>query len=1038
MNRNKLTPISFHLVNFNHYIDRKIFASKKGNFTLIGENAAGKTTLANCFFPMLIDGSIATPSFNPAKGTDKIEKTTTRNSKNDTRTFENMMLGWGKGAMKVRTGYSYLLMKSNTRQVIVGIGAHRAVGENRKPTWWFVAISKNPDENLELQTKDIHGEVYLKDEFTLRNANLGDEFKVFTTLSEFQSYVADVVYGFNDLRSLHQLANAYRLLASPILTAGNSRLTPILEAMKNAQEGIDSQIIESVADTQREVNRKKATLERISRGETKLTRMKKEIFWRNLNRIGEKFLDNYGYETKKLNQQKTQSEKLAQHLVGIEKQLVILEPQLEQSKMIVQELLEQKAKQAVIEERRKDKLKQVKYLQQHLANYITITKKIAELTNKLDAANKELDTLQLQNNQIVDEMNPIIKKLLAKLANLNQITLGFTDDDLSNSINDLKHYIRKMKGLVKDHQNIVDNQKRLSEDIEIVSEIRVNMDDKIDVRVSNPVLAKIRNYLHQDNLDVHNTGAAKMDTNFQILEQKRQDLLITNPDLRSFLDDTGLSSDLRSLADDLDKLANERHDFERQIQDKSKDLEYLNRDIKHENDRINSDYNGFDVDQTNKDIDRINAEIATLKIDEDLDHKISIAKDNQVKFETSRNQLNNDKVSTQTNINNNQVAIRETEENRSTIQTQTENNLTVLKPYMINEIELDTIDDAMEFLSSHKTEIKNNSYSELSDKIGSLIRNNNQNGIDQYALDDIFEERGYPEIASQMRQNRSIQEEDLVVVPFNLNRAQDILKNDDAAVEKSLDQLQSGNMVAQTTYLEAAVHQISDQYDLIDGYNEMLAHGVKKAQGIQLKVSLKPDSVDESVIEEARDTSLNDRPNLLKEVQSRLQRLANDLTIADDDELFMKEAQKLLDIRQWSNFQIWIHRKQAEADEFELVDDKFVQSGGSGAEKAQAMVLPLLLVPKMILHRSNINDAPHLIMFDEFADKLDPETAKSFAQTIDQFGFNFIATMPSGSQNKILADGVDNIAYDVIPPKNKNDGRFHENNVKEAVIWTEN
>jgi len=122
---------------------------------------------------------------------------------------------------------------------------------------------------------------------------------------------------------------------------------------------------------------------------------------------------------------------------------------------------------------------------------------------------------------------------------------------------------------------------------------------------------------------------------------------------------------------------------------------------------------------------------------------------------------------------------------------------------------------------------------------------------------------------------------------------------------------------------------------------------------------------------------------------------------------------------------------------FEVVDDKFVQSGGSGAEKAQAMVLPLLLVPKMVLQRAKAADAPHLVMFDEFADKLDPETAKSFAKTIDHFGFNFIATMPSGSQTKILADGVENIAYDVIAPKNRDDGKFHLNRVRRALIWQE-
>jgi len=89
----------------------------------------------------------------------------------------------------------------------------------------------------------------------------------------------------------------------------------------------------------------------------------------------------------------------------------------------------------------------------------------------------------------------------------------------------------------------------------------------------------------------------------------------------------------------------------------------------------------------------------------------------------------------------------------------------------------------------------------------------------------------------------------------------------------------------------------------------------------------------------------------------------------------------------------------------------------------------------MILQRAKMSDAPYWVMFDEFADKLDPETAKLFAKTIARFGFNFIATMPGGSQNKILADGVDNIAYDVIAPKNQNDGKFHRNVVRQALIW---
>ena len=69
-----LVPVSYHLRNFNKYAKLDMQAAKNGNLTLIGENAVGKTTLANCFFPMLIDGAITTPSFNPAKNTEKVSQ----------------------------------------------------------------------------------------------------------------------------------------------------------------------------------------------------------------------------------------------------------------------------------------------------------------------------------------------------------------------------------------------------------------------------------------------------------------------------------------------------------------------------------------------------------------------------------------------------------------------------------------------------------------------------------------------------------------------------------------------------------------------------------------------------------------------------------------------------------------------------------------------------------------------------------------------------------------------------------------------------
>src|SRR5699024_6656072 len=86
-------------------------------------------------------------------------------------------------------------------------------------------------------------------------------------------------------KDLNHLAATYRLLASPILTAGSGKLTPILEAMKNAQEEMDSSLIDSVAETQKEINRKNLTNQRIEQAQKRLHKLKKEVFWRNLNQI---------------------------------------------------------------------------------------------------------------------------------------------------------------------------------------------------------------------------------------------------------------------------------------------------------------------------------------------------------------------------------------------------------------------------------------------------------------------------------------------------------------------------------------------------------------------------------------------------------------------------------------------------------------------------------------------------------------------------------------------------------------------------------
>jgi len=443
----------------------------------------------------------------------------------------------------------------------------------------------------------------------------------------------------------------------------------------------------------------------------------------------------------------------------------------------------------------------------------------------------------------------------------------------------------------------------------------------------------------------------------------------------------------------------------------------------------------FDAEQVQQRITTCQEQYDALVLDPNIKDKVAQATREQGRYEQTARELENKRTKNQERLEQAKVDIEDYQERVAQLSKQTMASLQVLRPYFPEHEEFGDVDTIVAFVRQNRRVMETNPFADLVDKIGKAIHSNGADGTDDSAIDTVFEERSHGAEASQMRQQRTLRDHDLIIVPFDINHALTLIVTDKQHVQQKLAQLEQGNDVAQTAYLAAAIERIDKQYKLIDQYNQMLSQGVQRAQSIKLRITLTPSDVSDVVIAEARDAFKEARPCLLKEVRRRLNYLANDTTVAGDEDAFNTEAQKLLDTRQWSEFQVLIKRRQSSDDEYEIVNDKFVQSGGSGAEKAQAMVLPLLLVPKMVLQQSSLTDAPYLVMFDEFADKLDPETAKSFARTIANFGFNFIATMPSGAQNKILADGIDNIAYEVIAPQSHGDGKFHSNKVRPALIW---
>lgn len=1028
----QLTPVSYHLRNFNKYVRLDLTAAQLGNLTLVGENAAGKTTLANCFFPMLVDGSIATPSFNPAKGTEKVAKTgNARNSQQDTRTFDSMLLGWGPSAMKVRTGYSYLLLQSAQRQVILGIGAQRTVGVSGA-TWWFAAITTVVNARLALITTDKQGASLSLEAFKQANQALGDQLHVFKTATAYREFVATHVYGFSSASVLGQLANVYRLLASPILTGGNAKFSPIKAALRDAQASIDDSVIYAAAATQRDVNRKNGLLKRITQGQQRLQTIKNNVFWGNLNHLNELKLQTYAAAHAEGEQAK---EKAAQAQAVIDRcsqLLVFLVQQLQDAQVDVDKLNVTWAQQQALQQRRQDLLKQINSDHERLQQYVAQQRQVA-------AQQKELRSVQAQLAQLVEqattvkqlELAPLQTRLNGQSAQLPELGQALAQTNLAAVVQQFSHYLRQLKRLLTQYNNLGQQAQNLSQDVKIVNEMQDQMHTSIDQRTQGVLVGRLREGLQQDNQTIHEAGAAKMNVQFQQLKQQQAELLTEHPDGKVLLATpellTVLTQQQQQLAD-ISRRLTEATQAQEKCQTHEDQLAATIKLI-----RAGMEPN-FDSALIRQQISRQREQYDRLVIDEQLDAKLATAKQKVTDLGDQKQELEAKRSHSQGQLVGASEIVQTKTKQLTTLTAEIETMLQVVAPYAPTDIGLKTTADVIDFVRAHGSEVRNHRYSEIADRIRRGIHRNDTDGVDRYALDVLFAERGYDQIASAMYRGSS-ESSSMTTLSFDINQAQTILAQEFTSLTQAVSELETGSEMAKETYLAAAVERIADQYQVIDSYNQILAAGLASEQGIKLKVALRAVDVVPAAITEACDLFAEQRPQLEQVIQERLDVLANDAEVADDDEQFMQRALELLDTRQWSEFHVLIKRRQSAADDFEEVDDKFVRSGGSGAEKAQAMVLPLLLVPKMLLQQSTLSDAPYLVMFDEFADKLDPETAKSFAKTIANFGFAFIATMPSGSQNKILADGVANVAYEVIAPTQQNDGKFHPNQVRPVLRW---
>lgn len=921
---------------------------------------------------------------------------------------------------------------SATRQVILGIGAHRQADGRKGQTWWFILTHDEPMAALDLATTDDAGHGLDREAFEDANAGFGAELVVFRTWEAYRSFAAQEVYGFDSGETLGRLANAYRLLASPILSGGSARFAPIPAALRDAQEPIDlEQIIRPLAESHRELNRMKAMQQRLHDATRALTKLRDDLFWGNLNALRIPKVRDYQTAANALATATDKKRQAEATQVALTKQLKLVTTELAKLDDQLRELRTAQAVQAQLQQQRKQLQQLIKQNQQQLARYRKLEQAVTQAKTDLATVVSAGERLKADEQALrTGQLAGIDAQLHGQSSGRPALSAALAQTQLADTVQALRDYLQTYRQALQRDEQLTQLITQSSTDVGFVQGMQGEMKQAIDHRATG-LAARANAGLQADNQTIHEAGAAKMSAVASDLLQEQATLIKTQPDLKVYLADDSALPTLAALSQQfqvvVDQLAGNLREQETnriQAEAKTTALATLTAQLADDGDPA----------QVQAAIDAATAQLGQLQLDETVGTRLAAVQDQWANATARQRDFDNQLTAAQTVSAAQAEIAAQNRQLLATLTTELTAALSVLNRFAPEAELVADIPALVALEHSHHVRIDKNPALELSKKISNTIAGTNSQGYDEnQALDRLFELRGHQALASALHQDRTVAEAGLTILPIDINEALATVAADEEAVTKAVAELATGNRMALTNYLTAAVTSVDRQYKDVAVYNDMLTSAQTK-DGIRLRLSLLPLAGNATAaVEEINHTTGDDFPLLTKYVESKVEQLVDDNTLADDDEAFIEKAAELLDTRQWSQFQVEIFRRHSDVPE--VVDDAFVQSGGSGAEKAQAMVLPLLLVPKMRLARATKPDAPHLVMFDEFADKLDPDTARVFVKTIAKFGFNFIATMPTGGENKILADGVSNMAYEVLSTKKPKKGEFHPNQLQRIVSW---
>ncbi|GAX02843.1 chromosome segregation ATPase [Secundilactobacillus pentosiphilus] len=1059
-----LTPICYSLRNFNHYHNLDLKPLDNGNLALVGINTVGKTMLVNCFFPMLINGLTKKPSFNTAPGMEDVDKKIKQhdNSK-QVRTFETMILGM-TNPQPERTGYSYVILRSKKRTVVLGVGAHVNQGFPKRTKKWFFVIEGNSKDDLRpITLKDDVEEQPNKfipsldrDEFIDQNqVKFGEKFNSFIAPThnqdseDYTNYVAAHIYGC-DKATLNQLARAYQVLMTSNLVAGSDDISPAQRALSNVQSPIPNDIITAMIDkfdAQRAYEKRKKNYDELIGDPEDLTKPGRlDQIAKALSELnqwslrGELWIDYHDKNEHLTNFEHTQNE-LKTKLNQLEIQITDKQSQLDDAHHEQEDLTRKKFSQTDINSKinlqegiicqNESNLKQNNGLQ---TKYRQLTTQVIHQQHDLDDSKEQLAKAKKHGKEQTQSLKTDVNNY-PSLAPL----LTTRDIEFIPQLNNIKKQLHTIKDTQRELANLNKRWQQANDYSRLFQSTKADLDQSITQTLAPLPESKYETKLLADNAQIHQSALETVDQNGTDLLAQINQLKQTNPDWDMTTDQ---QQAIQTLIDSIVQIYEDVEKLAHQIKQQTADVAELNNQI----DQIDIDKLDKEAKSCQTTINQAKDKIREYEqlIDQDLDNQITENK-NVAKTLTVEIKDLNDKLAV---IKNKQdetdVSQVQLTEQVADLKQQITERLKSVRPWLTQTFQ--EYDDyaKQHYVKKPTSDDEKADCREQVEKFAKKIRHLINPIYSQYqylqnkTINDLLQAIGLPDLALEQGEEVEQNDDNVWRTSFDvMTLKQNVIDH------MPIDQTNTLVNDELDAYCKTVGLMILNQQAYINTINAALQQNQTKT-GIKIQVDLdysqgyqdnkKTNVINPALLAEIKDAGNEEKPLFKQFIQDLLERQRKEADNKNLDELIrLEQLEKDLDYRIWSTLSVKIYSEAT--GKYEIVDNNFVSSTGSGAERSQATLILLMLIPKLILDECNKEDAPRLLFMDEFGSKFDVQNANNLLNIFKTFQFSVIITKPNNDYAVLLEDGVANRIYEIKKGDSTN-GNFPINSLAIIGDWT--